>query len=301
MGLVFTGLIAGTASRFGRMVGLVNALAAFLLWNFFFLPPVYTFSVADPRDVVALGVFLLVGLVTGTLAGKVRGDAEAATARIEALRRISLFGQRFSRAATLSDLLRDTAEEAAAMTTAGMVMISGKKGLEVGAAVPVGTVLDEAAQAAAEWSFRNDTETGIGTGTLPSVPWRFLPLRANGKAIGVLGALPKSVPPAPLGQTLSALANQAAMALERCSSPCRRRKPSPRKTTRSSAPLCSPRSATTCGRRSPAFAARPNAHQRRQRAGRGNPRRPARQHHPGYRADDQIPHQHHGNGAGRYR
>lgn len=215
MGLVFTGVIAGTASRFGRTVGLATAIAAFLVWNFFFLPPIYTLSVSDPRDIVALVVFLLVGIITGSLAGKVRGDAEAATARIEALRRISLFGQRFSRAATLSDLLRDTAEEASAMTSAGIVMLAGKTGLETGAAMPAGTVLDEAAQAAAEWSFSNDMETGIGTGTLPSVPWRFLPLRANGKAIGVLGALPKSTPPAPLAQTLSTLANQAAMALER--------------------------------------------------------------------------------------
>jgi two-component system, OmpR family, sensor histidine kinase KdpD len=215
MGLVFTGVIACTASRFGRAVGLATAIAAFLLWNFFFLPPIYTLTVGDPRDVVALVVFLLVGVITGTLAGKVRGDAEAATARIEALRRISLFGQRFSRATTLSDLLRETAEEAAAMTTAGVVMMAEKNGLETGATMPADTVIDEAALAAAEWAFNNDVETGIGTGTLPSVPWRFLPLRANGKAIGVLGALPKSVPPAPLTQTLSTLANQAAMALER--------------------------------------------------------------------------------------
>jgi two-component system sensor histidine kinase KdpD len=75
--------------------------------------------------------------------------------------------------------------------------------------------LDDAARAAAEWSFAHDIETGIGTGTLPSVAWRFLPLRANGKAVGVLGAKPKNVPLAPLVQSLNALADQAAMALER--------------------------------------------------------------------------------------
>ena len=91
-------------------------------------------------------VFLLVGIVTGTLAGRVRVEAEAAAARIEALRRISLFGQRFRRAATtLSDLLQTTAEEAAAMTSAGVVLLTGKNGLEPAAAVPPGTVLDEAA------------------------------------------------------------------------------------------------------------------------------------------------------------
>jgi two-component system sensor histidine kinase KdpD len=69
--------------------------------------------------------------------------------------------------------------------------------------------------AAAEWSLTHDIETGIGTGTLPSVPWRFIPLRANGKAIGVLGARPKAALLAPLVQSLNALADQSAMALER--------------------------------------------------------------------------------------
>jgi two-component system sensor histidine kinase KdpD len=213
--LVYTGIIAGSASRFGLKPGLATAAAAFLAWDFFFLTPVYTFSVSDPRDVVALAVFLVVGVMTGTLAGRVRVEAEAATARIEALRRISLFGQRFSRAATQADLLHDTAAEAAAMTTAGVVLIGENNVLVPGGEVPHGTLLDEAALAAAEWSFRHDIETGIGTGTLPSVPWRFLPLRANGQPVGVLGALPKAAPPAPLAQTLSALADQAAMALER--------------------------------------------------------------------------------------
>ncbi len=215
MGLIFTGLIAGTASRYGRNIGLGTAVAGFFLWNFFFLPPVYTLSVSDPRDVVALAVFLLVGVVTGTLAGRVRVEAQAASARIEALRRISLFGQRLSRAATLSDVLRDAAEEAAGMTSAGVVLLAGKNGLESSAAMPAGTELDEAARAAAEWSFRHDVETGMGTGTLPSVAWRFMPLRANGKAIGVLGARLTALPPAPLVQTLGTLADQTAMALER--------------------------------------------------------------------------------------
>jgi two-component system sensor histidine kinase KdpD len=76
-------------------------------------------------------------------------------------------------------------------------------------------MLDDAAVAAAEWAYRNNIETGIGTDTLPSVPWRFLPLRADGEAVGVLGAKPAAPPSEPLAQTLNALADQAAQALER--------------------------------------------------------------------------------------
>ncbi len=215
MGLIFTGAIAAMASRYGRAAGLFTAALSFLLWNFFFLPPLYTFSVSDPRDVVALAVFLLVGLLTGQLAGRVRQEAANAAARVEALRRISVFSQRFSRAATLTDVLACAAEEAAAMTGAGIVLLTGPLGLHEEAASPAGTRLDEAARAAAEWCVTHGVETGIGTATLPSVPWRFLPLPGNGGRLGVLGARPAAPPPPPLAQTLATLAGQTAMAVER--------------------------------------------------------------------------------------
>jgi two-component system sensor histidine kinase KdpD len=215
MGLIFTAVIAGAASRYGRAAGLATSIAGFLLWNFFFLPPIFTFSVADPRDVVALVVFLLVGIVTGSLAGRVRVEAQNASARIEALRRISLFGQRFSGAATQGDVLRGAAAEAAAMTAGGVVMLAENRILQPPIAEPPATFLDDAALAAADWSFRNNIETGIGTATLPSVAWRFIPLRVGGNPVGILGAKPSGPPPEPLSQTLAALADQAAMALER--------------------------------------------------------------------------------------
>jgi two-component system sensor histidine kinase KdpD len=216
MGLIFTGLIAIMASRSGRGAGLFTAIAGFFLWNFFFLPPIYTLSVGDPRDVVALLVFLMVGLLTGTLAGRVRQEAATAAARVEALRRISLFGQRLSRAATLSDVLAAAAEETAAIAGAGFLLLLNQTGaLTPEASHPPGTVLDEAAQAAAEWCQAHDIETGTGTATLPSVPWLFLPLHSHGEAVGVLGARVATAPAAPVMQTLTTLADQTALALER--------------------------------------------------------------------------------------
>jgi two-component system sensor histidine kinase KdpD len=216
MGLIFTGLIAAMASRSGRSPGLFTAIAGFFLWNFFFLPPVYTLSVADPRDVVALMVFLMVGLLTGTLAGRVRGEAATAASRVEALRRISLFGQRLSRAATLSDVLTAAAEETAAITGAGFLLLANQNGtLTPEACHPADTKLDEAALAAAEWCLANDIETGTGTATLPSVPWHFFPLRSHGTVAGVLGANAPNAAPAPVLQTLVTLADQTALALER--------------------------------------------------------------------------------------
>jgi two-component system sensor histidine kinase KdpD len=94
-------------------------------------------------------------------------------------------------------------------------MVAENRILQPPIAEPPATFLDDAALAAADWSFRNNIETGIGTATLPSVAWRFIPLRVGGNPVGILGAKPSGPPPEPLSQTLAALADQAAMALER--------------------------------------------------------------------------------------
>ena len=303
MGLFFTALIAAAASRYGRAPGLATAIVSFLLWDFCFLPPVYTFSVGDPRDAVALGVFLIVGLVTGTLAGRVRAEAQTASTRIEALRRISLFGQRFSHAATPADLLRDVAAEAAAITTAGVVLTARNGVLAPGAASPAETTLDEAASAAADWSFRNAIETGIGTGTLPSVPWRFMPLRAaGGKPFGVLGARPNGVPPGTAGADAcrfgrSGVDGSGRGAADGCGGAGRCQAGQP-EAAHSTPVFARPRSAHAVDRDP---RRRRNPRRIRRRAKRRNARRSAQQHRRGCRPDDPVPRQHHGNGAGRDR
>jgi two-component system sensor histidine kinase KdpD len=209
MGFVFTAIVVGVASRYGRRLGLFAAVVSFLLWNFFFLPPVFTLSVGDPRDIVALVVFLAVGLLTGTLAGKVRIEAEAARSRIDALRRVALFGRKLA-AATDSDALSHAIEGEAAALAGGAIVIMAD-GADL---VPVPT-LSEAEHAAADFAFRNKIGTGLGTITLPSVAWRFFPLATEAGSVGVLGVKPAGALTEPMVQALNALADQGAMATER--------------------------------------------------------------------------------------
>src|SRR5689334_201435 len=52
--------------------GVLAALLATLAFNFLFLPPLYTLTVQDPRNVVALGVFLVSALLIGRLSALAR-------------------------------------------------------------------------------------------------------------------------------------------------------------------------------------------------------------------------------------
>lgn len=213
MGLIFTAAVVAVASRYGRAAGMFTAVIGFLAWNFFFLPPFFTLSVTDPQDVVALAVFLGVGLLTGTIAGKLRVEAEAARGRIEVLRRIALFGRKLGRAADEAGLRQLITAEAAELAGEAVVLTGAPESPQD--RLKASDALDEAENAAADWAFRNNLATGAGTSTLPSVPWRFLPLATETGTLGVLGFHPRAALTEPRIQALRTLADQGAMAIEK--------------------------------------------------------------------------------------
>ena len=62
-GLLYLLLTLLIASVWGRYVGLFSALITNLTLNFFFIEPFYEFTVHEPRNVVALFIFLVVSVV----------------------------------------------------------------------------------------------------------------------------------------------------------------------------------------------------------------------------------------------
>jgi two-component system sensor histidine kinase KdpD len=70
--LTYLVLILLIASRWGIAESTTASIAAVLCFNFFFLPPVRTFAIADPQNWVALLAFLLTAVVTSQLSGRAR-------------------------------------------------------------------------------------------------------------------------------------------------------------------------------------------------------------------------------------
>jgi two-component system sensor histidine kinase KdpD len=77
--LVFLLVVLGGSAAGGRALGVTLAVTAFLAFNFLFLPPYYTFIIANPLDWLVLLVFLVTGVVAAQLL--YRAQAEAADAR----------------------------------------------------------------------------------------------------------------------------------------------------------------------------------------------------------------------------
>lgn len=83
--------------------GALAAIAATLGFNFFFLPPQYTFTVEDPRNVAALFVFLISGLLIGRLSAVSRARLRLVEAERSDLARLTRLSEAF-----LSDTNRES-------------------------------------------------------------------------------------------------------------------------------------------------------------------------------------------------
>ena len=79
--LLYLLIVALTARAGGAGPALLASVLSFLAWNFFFLPPYHTLLVADSQDWLALGVFLIVGLVVGLQTARLRDREARAVAR----------------------------------------------------------------------------------------------------------------------------------------------------------------------------------------------------------------------------
>ncbi len=216
LGMLFLGVVVITASLRGLRVGLATALIGFLAWNWFFIPPVHEFTIAEPRDVIAIFVFAGVATVSGLLAGRLRQAQRAAQSRIEGLRSIGGFARALGAPTTERDLTDAIARLAAGIGAASVVLTARADTLDIASASPPADTMDEGSWAAARWAYAHAEEAGNRTGTLPSAAWRFLPMRTGLGIRGVLGVQP---PPdgldATAAQTLASLADQAAVAIER--------------------------------------------------------------------------------------
>jgi two-component system sensor histidine kinase KdpD len=83
--LVFVLAVLGTSAAGGRLVGMTTALAAFLAFDWFFLPPYNTLLVRNPFDWLVLFVFLATSMVAAQLLYRARSERDAVE-RAEALR-----------------------------------------------------------------------------------------------------------------------------------------------------------------------------------------------------------------------
>lgn len=105
--VAFTYLLAilGVSTLWGLGVSVFASVAATLAYNYFFLPPIGTFTIADPQNWVALTAFLITSVLASDLATRARNKAEEADRRRREVERLYKFSQRLLVAGNPIELL----------------------------------------------------------------------------------------------------------------------------------------------------------------------------------------------------
>ena len=165
---------------------LVSALA----YNFFFLPPLYTFTIADPENVVALFFFVLVAVIASNLTARVRAQAVGGAAARQddrgalsasaASSRASVDAGRSAVGDGLSD--RVDAEGARRAAAAG-----GRNGRRCAPAIRRRTCWTRPIWPRPNGPGSTTRPAGRGADTLPGAKRLFLPMRTGRGAVGVVG------------------------------------------------------------------------------------------------------------------
>jgi two-component system sensor histidine kinase KdpD len=220
LSMIFLVAVIFCALRFGLWPAIASALLSFFAFDFFFVEPLYDLAISEPQEILALLVFLVVAIITGLLAGRVREHSLHMSQRIDAARALFEFSRKVSGAATLDDVAWVAAAQAQkALGAVCVVALAPQDGeLRLAAAWPPIDALEVGEMGAARWAFEKAEAAGWRTGTLPNVRFQFRPLLTPRGVVGVCGFQPKNRDE-PLSaqddRTLSSILDQTAIAIDR--------------------------------------------------------------------------------------
>jgi len=86
--------ILPVSAAWGMAISALMSVAAMLAFNYFFLPPVGRFTVADPQNWVALAAFLMTAIVGSQLSSRIRKAADVADRRRREIEQLYAFSQK---------------------------------------------------------------------------------------------------------------------------------------------------------------------------------------------------------------
>jgi len=216
--LLLVVLVVAASSRL--WVGVTTSVAAMLAFNFAFLPPIGTFTVADPQNWIALAAFLAVSLVASNLSAVARTRTDEARTRRDELARLFDLSRDVLIGTDSRDALSSLARAVSRRFDLAAVAIAVPHGddwevFDAGASLSLDRRELASAFAAAQTTLEFDARARAYAGhrmlQSDGQPVRVVPLRVGTRPVGLLAAAGRPIE----AGTLDALAGVVAIGIER--------------------------------------------------------------------------------------
>jgi two-component system sensor histidine kinase KdpD len=208
------------ATRVGRGPSLVASVLSVAAFDFFFVPPRFTFAVSDTQYLVTFTVMLAVALVISDLATRIRAQADSARERERRTAALYAMSRDLARSHSVPAIVAVSVQHIAEVFGAEVAaLLPGPDGMLIPhAGASTSFEPDRTDLAVARWAFEHREPAGLGTSTLPGARALYLPLVAARGSLGVFGVRAADShafdAPEKLHQ-LETFVNHTALALER--------------------------------------------------------------------------------------
>lgn len=210
--------IVVVAMRHGRGPSLLASVLSVAAFDFFFVPPYFTFAVQDSRYVFTFAVMLLVGFVTSGLTVRIRAQALAARYREQRTAALYAISRELASTRGVDQLLAIAVRHISEVFRSQVVVLvpdaSGRLAPWSGGQYE----MDANELGVGRWVYEHRQLAGLGTNTLPGASALYLPLLGSRGPAGVLGvrpADPRALDSPEQQHQLETFANQTALAIER--------------------------------------------------------------------------------------
>lgn len=215
------------STKYGRGPGVFASILSVSVFDFFFVPPRFSFSIADTQYLLTFVIMFFVSLVISNLTSGLRYQAVIANYREKRSRALYDLGKQLASALTSSHIVEISTQHLAGIFQSKIAIVlpdSDDKLYGQAESLASHSVQDNLVAPAkvdagiAQWVYDHQEEAGLGTNTLPSSAQLYLPLKAPMRTRGVLAIEPSSLNQIFLPeqrQMLDTFAAQISLALER--------------------------------------------------------------------------------------
>ncbi|HEV2269884.1 MAG TPA: sensor histidine kinase KdpD [Steroidobacteraceae bacterium] len=206
--------------RLGRKPSALTAVLNVASFDFFCVPPRFTFAVSDAQYLVTFAAMLIIALVIATLTANVRQQARVAGARERRTAALYAMSRELAVTRGIENMARVAVRQVAEVFQCKAVVLlpeaSGK--LQYPRGEPLASSLRRADLAVAQWVADHSRRAGLGSDTLPAALALYVPLGDAERTVGVLAVLPgnpRRVLLPEQSHLLDTFASQIGLALER--------------------------------------------------------------------------------------
>ena len=184
--MVFLLAVVFVAVRFGRGPAVLAAFLTVVMFDFFYVPPRFSFSVSDAQYLLTFGVMLVVALVIGQLTAGLKFQARVARSREERVGALYAMSRDLSGALMPEQIAEIGARFLKSEFAAPAALMVADLEDRLHGAVPSEGQPQGMDTGVAQWAFDHDEAAGFGTNTLAAAPVLYVPLKAPMRMRGVL-------------------------------------------------------------------------------------------------------------------